>query len=250
MKKAITALIALCLALVFASCTPSVGKPATVNSGHSSAEAAGSTSSNLETPDQARIEYLESLGIDDAPVDLNDLEAVTKVYVSPIPAGGAWFYSWKTPSEIEADDLIFMFSYNNFLNWPRDFEFSYEEGYRDAPADQVEAILQKHFDVESDHLKKSQFYNAENRTYSMVTGGGGCWMTAMSAEQNGNQIVIKVGIISMMSEADLMPGESLPEGIRGSDGFTLTPTGTLTVELGNENIVKYISYQLNDGFEW
>lgn len=175
--------------------------------------------------------YYNRLDIDDAPVDLNDLKAVTQVYVSPVNVN-VFYYSWATPSDITADNLIEICARNNFLDLPRDKEGVYLPENSDPPAEQVEASIQKYFDVDSNYLRTSQWYEYEGikNTYSLVGGfGGGFSARAISAEQNGNQIVIEVGIYKL-------------------EDFSLTPSGTLTVELDGENIIHYISYILEDSF--
>ena len=220
------------------------------------------TSSSSSEPDQARLDYLNTLNLDSAPVDLNDLEAVTRAYLKPlVPTGDIWFYSWKTASEIKAMDLINICSYNNFLNLPRDFELCYPDEYRYASANQVETSIIKHFNVSNDYLETAPQFNPQDGTYELIGGFGGmCGPLAMSAEQSENQIKIRVGIITSFTEEDFnqmeKEGNSIPAGVRSSkriimpDESILVPAGTLTIELGENNIVKYQSYQLDKDFKW
>ena len=158
--------------------------------------------------------------IDGAPVeDLTNLKTVTEVYVWPLTINGSvWFQSWASPSEIPAGMLIYICAFNRFV------EFSLSNPF--APAQQVEAALQQHFDVTTEYLRTASSYDAQKNVYQMPEGGGGWITVAMAAEQKGNQIIIKVG--------NLGPEETIP-----------TPMGTLTIELTDQNIVKYISYQEN-----
>ncbi|WP_101908270.1 hypothetical protein [Marasmitruncus massiliensis] len=212
--------------------------------------------SSSSEPDQARLDYLNSLNIDSAPVDLNDLEAVTRVYVQPILTN-IYFYEWEDASQIKAKDLIDICSYNNFLNLPRDNELCYPPEYSNAPADQVETSIQKHFDVTKAYLETAPQFNAQHHTYELIGGfGGAVWPVAMSAEQQGNQIIIKVGILCAVNKQELQEmGDTAPKALQSTKIIwvsrgALVPSGILTAEIEDEKTVEYSSYQLYDGFEW
>lgn len=188
-------------------------------------------------------------------VPLDDLSVVTKTYVTPLMSGDAWKYSWETVSDIAADDLIDICAYNNFLNLPRDSELVYETG--DTPAAHVESALQERFDVSTDYLKTSKRYNTKTDTYELIGGfGGACRAVAISAEQKEQQVIIEIGILCAISESELMEmGDTAPSGLRSSYKIMtpkgiLVSAGKLTIEVKDENVIKYISYQLNESFSW
>ena len=191
----------------------------------------GSTESGM-TPEEERRIYLQGLSIDSAPVDLNDLAAVTAVYVSPLP-NNCYLYGWKSASEITADNLIEACAKENFLKLPRDEEDCYFPESAHPPAEDVEAAIQKHFDVDVEYLRKSRWYEKEDHTYSLVSGFGGGWSgVAVSAKQTGNQIIIEIAI---------------EKGVDDS----ITPVGTMAVELTQDNAVRYISYEYtNESFSF
>lgn len=187
---------------------------------------ASSGESNISTQ-ESNITYdldkmPEGPNIDAAPVaDLTDLYALTEVYVWPLTVnGGTWFQSWATPQDIPADQLVYVCAFNGWV----EYDNSDETVQPFAPAEEVEAALQKHFDVTADYLRTASAYNAENNTYPMTEGGGGWAAVAMSAKQQGTQIVIQVGA--------LPPDETQAEKM-----------GILTLELTDENVVRYISYE-------
>lgn len=183
----------------------------------------GSTESGM-TPEEERRIYLQGLSIDSAPVDLNDLAAVTAVYVSPLP-NNCYLYGWKSASEITADNLIEACAKENFLNLPRDEEDCYFPESAHPLAEDVEAAIQKHFDADVEYLRKSRWYEKEDHTYSLVSGFGGGWGgVAVSATQTGNLIIIEIAIEKGMDNS-------------------ITPVGTLKVELTPDNVVRYISYE-------
>ena len=181
---------------------------------------------------EERQAYLQGLNIDSAPVDLSDLAAVTAVYVSPLP-NDCYLYGWKSASEITADNLIEACAKENFLKLPRDEEDCYSPESAHPPAENVETAIQKHFDVDVEDLRKSTWYEKENHTYSLVSGFGGGWSgVAVSAKQTGNQIFIEIAIEKGMDNS-------------------ITPVGTMTVELTPDNVVRYISYEYtNESFSF
>lgn len=66
-----------------------------------------------------------------------------------------------------------------------------------APADKVEAWLQKHFDVTTEYLRTASTYDAQKNVYEILGGGGGWITVALAAEQVENQIIIKVGSLGV-----------------------------------------------------
>ncbi len=217
----------LCAALLFSACGVAAAQQGSEAGSLAPQSDEMDSSETLKISSEERQVYLQSLNIDSAPVDLSDLKAVTAVYVSPLP-NKCYLYGWESPSEITADNLIEACAKNNFLNLPRDDEECYLPESAHPLADDVEAAIQKHFDVEANSLRKSKWYENENgkeHTYSLVSGFGGGWgAVAVSAEQMGNQI--KIGI-----------------AIEKGEDESITPVGTMTVELTEDNVVQYISYE-------
>ena len=265
-----------CAALMLAACGAAPAKiaseaPASEVSMPSSAATPEKPDEEPEAESQAaepaafEPEWPWNLGLEDAPADLDNLDMVTAVYVRPlVPNNAIWSGdSWNSPEELLADRLIDVCSYNNFLDLPRDFELCYPEEYINAPADRVEESLLRHFDVSREHLRTASQYHPDTHTYTLIGGFGGGWSAAaMSAEQEGNFIRIRVGIHSMMTMENLE--QDLREGITDAaqgaywkehaqvqeDGTLLIPAGTLTVELTEGNVVKYRSLIFDEGFSW
>lgn len=214
--------------------------------------------SNAKRLDQQRVDFLDSLNINSLPVDLKDLEAVTRVYLdSLVSCGKIWDQSWKTPSEIPADQLIEICAYNNLLDLPRDFEGIYKPGHEYAPASQVEAAVKKFFDVKSSYLKTSKWYQPQNNTYLLIGGfGGGVWAKAMSAKHEDDKIIIEVGLLYAINERELKEmGEDVAEALKSPDKIItknaiLVPCGTLIVEHKDKKPIQYCSYKIKDGFLW
>ena len=199
-------------------------------------------------PPGAEPVFEQGFSINDAPADLNDLDDVTNTYIRPLN-NSCLLYSWASPSGIEADDLIEICAKNNFLSLPRDIEGVYLPDVANVSAEEIEEALQKHFDVDKKYLETSKWYNADTKTYDLVVGGGGAHFRAMSAEQKENLVFIKAGLaVSDNGEKEdkknMMPYEPYIQG------WIIFPSGTLTLELTSDNIVRYISYELNNTFKW
>ena len=185
-------------------------------------------------------------------VDLSNMDDVTAAFIAPLTTK-TLMYSWETASEISADDLIGFCTKNNLLNLPQDEEGGYAPEYINAPADEVEEALKKHFNVSSEHLRNSRWYDADTKTYALVVGGGGVGHVAISAEQKEDKMMIAVGIVASDDEEneDMTARKmAMPYYPHVLEGWIVFPSGTMTVELNDENVVTYNSYELNDSFQW
>ncbi len=199
-----------------------------------------------DEPDAGGKNAEQTNGISLSAVDLNDLSTVRTTYLSPIAAGHNWYYSWDDVSKIDADDFIRICTDINYLGLPRDVEGVYENA--EQPAARVEAAIQERFEVSSEHLKTSQYYNPENETYFLYAGGNSGWYpVALSAKQDGNVIVIEVGINYPLPMSDEKTAGlvSIAEG----DGVAI-PAGTLTINLSENKQPQYLSYLLYDEDFW
>jgi len=83
------------------------------------------------------------------------------------------------------------------------------------PASIVERYIQRHFDVESDYIKQSQYYNAQSDDYSIPMHSGGGAPKVIGIVEKENIIKIKYEFYSR------------------ADDITVTRTGELTVETDN-----------------
>lgn len=198
-------------------------------------------------PDESSNNAEQTNGLSLSVVDLNDLAAVRTTYLEPIAAGRNWYYSWGNVSKIDADDFIRICTDINYLGLPRDVEGVYENV--EQPAASVETAIQERFDVSSEHLKTSQYYNAENDTYFLYAGGNSGWYpVALSAKQDGSVIVIEVGINYPLPVPDEKAAGMVVSTIEG-DGVAI-PAGTLTIKLSENKQPQYLSYLLYDEDFW
>ncbi len=238
--------ILLCAALLFSACGTEAAQQGS---------SADSPSSQGLEDSSGEAEPKHDTAIKAENIDLNNMDDVSAAFVDPL-ANNCLLYSWNSASEIRADHLIAICAKNNFLELPRDVEGVYLPEYVNAPADEVEKALQKNFDVRSEYLKTSKWYDADTQTYVLIIGGGGAHFRAMSAENTKEGIMIQIGLAAyddneedMAARKKAMPYQPLTdEPYRG--GWVIFPSGTMTVELTDENIIRYISYELNESFQW
>lgn len=134
--------------------------------------------------------------------------------------------------------------YSNYIGWEKDFEGVFIE--KAAPAELVEWSIQEHFDVDSEYLRTSMFYNPEDHTYKLVGGFGGGFDTAtIRGGQRGNQLTVEIGLLGTFTDRELLPGETLIK----TEGYTdqiLTPLGVLTLELIYGKKARYVSFKRFD----
>ncbi len=185
-------------------------------------------------------------------VNLSNMDDVTAAFLAPLTTK-TLLYSWESTSEISADDLIGFCAKNNLLSLPQDEERGYAPEYAYAPAEEVEEALKKNFSVSSEYLRTSKWYNADTKTYVLAIGGGGGGPVAISAEQKEGKIMIAVGLMASddkENEDMLARKKAMPYYPYALDGWIVFPSGTMIVELTGENVVNYISYELNNSFRW
>lgn len=252
-RKYVQGCAVLCAILVFCV-LPGCGKTAASNANMNEVQTPGEIIENV-TPAEASESADKAVGssrptnVSSEPsaaqtVDLSGLEDVTEAYVNPlIWCGPLWWYTWETPAQIKSDDLLAVFGYNNFLDLPKDFEGCYSPEDSQQPAAKVEPILEKYFGVSGDDLKTSQYYDADTDTYQIQGGfGGGANAVATSVQQQGDMMVIHVGILSPVSDE-----EKTPDMVFASDGRALLPGGTLTLRPGDGEFPSYLSYIRDEG---
>lgn len=139
--------------------------------------------------------------------------------------------SWNNPEEIEPDALVEYYFYLGLTDavtfssdYPKDKEFNNPL----IPADVLEKGVKKHFDVSSEHIRKSQYYDAENNAY--WTGGIGTTVDIYSVdtERKGDLQII-----------------DFKAKIESSD-YNASWDGNIVVQLTEDNNYKFISYERNN----
>lgn len=181
-------------------------------------------------------------------VDLGNMDDVTAAMITPL-GNYVLQYSWADASGIKADDLIDICARGNLLNRTA-------EGWNPL-AVQVERVLQKYFNVDAEHLRTSYHYSSKLQTYGMhyreeKTDAA---FRAISAMRNGSRIEIEIGL-TVPDIGEIADKQSaLLEGYAavnyepyGQDRL-IFPSGTMTVEVTEDNTVRFLSYRLNERFQ-
>ena len=168
--------------------------------------------------------------------DMAYLEELTKKYVRPLmPAYGIAWYSWETPMDIKASDLISFCAANNILNRELGSEGEYIDSH--GTAAEVEVAIQQYFDVTADYLRTAREYNYDGTDegstekyvdeYALFHGfGGGGSTFALNAEQEGDLLKITVGLFG--------PDDEHPDRPRQYSLLTVKPEGDGFKYISNE----------------
>lgn len=123
-----------------------------------------------------QVENQNAASIASSEKDETDLLSLGEQYLNPVFHAGITNNSWDSNSEINADKLV------AFYVWAgrhKSFDFAIPENLdvnenKDAfvPANIVESEVKRYFYVSSEHMRDSEYYNAETNTY-MIFGIGG-----------------------------------------------------------------------------
>lgn len=181
-------------------------------------------------------------------MDISNMDDVTAAVVAPL-GNGVLQYSWAEASGIKANDLIGICARENLLH-------RNAEGF-DPSAAQVEQVMQKYFDVPVEHMRTASRYSSKLQTYGMYyrKEETDVCFRAISATQQGSRIVIEVGLTvpdpgeTPDKQTTLLAQYAAVNYQPYGQGMLIFPSGTLTVEVGEDNAVRYLSYQFNEQFQ-
>ncbi|GHU81362.1 hypothetical protein FACS1894191_8180 [Clostridia bacterium] len=128
----------------------------------------------------------------DISIDTDDLDGLNKQYIYPIFISGMTRTSWESPEDIEPDYFIDFFTSLHDLDESVDFDnYPEDELYNIlVPADVLESVVQKYFDVAPEHIRKSRFFSSKEEQYRIVGIGGVAESRAISARLDGNILTI------------------------------------------------------------
>lgn len=125
--------------------------------------------------------------------------------------------NWDNPSEIPADRLIKFFSNKTNLAM-----LSTDANMITIPAPIVERYIQLYFNVESNYIKQSEYYNAQSNDYFIpIPSGGPSSVKVVDIEEKDNIVTIAYEYYSP------------------TDEITVIRTGTLTVKTDQTDF-KYL----------
>ena len=139
--------------------------------------------------------------------------------------------SWDNSEEIEPDALAEYYIYLGLTDevtfssdYPKDKEFNNPL----IPADTLEKGVQKHFDVSAEHIRKSQYYDAENNAY---------WTAGIGT-------TVDIFVVGTKQKGDLRMID-FEARIKNTD-YKASWDGTIVVQLTKDSNYKFISYERNN----
>lgn len=139
--------------------------------------------------------------------------------------------SWDDAKEIEPDALVEYYIYlglTDEVTFPSDYPKDKEFGNPLIPADVLEKGVKNHFDVSSEHIRKSQYYDAEKNAY--WTGGIGTTVDIFIVDTQQNE---DLRIIDFKAKIE-------------SSDYNASWDGTIVVQLTKDSNYKFISYARNN----
>ena len=232
----------LCAALLLSACGQAVVEP-------------GSGMDDLGSQGLGAVSGLTEIepdtGIKAENVDLSDLDDVTAAFLAPLN-NDCLYYAWADASGIREWHLLNICSRNNLLNLPIDNPIK----WHDVPEQAVVSALQRHFDFTPGHLRTSFRYNKDKQTYYIDRiEEEESVFRAISATQDGSRIKIEVGLTvpdpgeTPDKQSTMLAQYAAVNYQPYGQDMLIFPSGTLTVEIGEDNTVRYLSYEFNEQFE-
>lgn len=152
-----------------------------------------------------------------------EYSALYDKYLTSIDIGMIFNSEWDDANNIEPDYFLYYYAHS-FVKSGGKFEVDEDYGMY-IPADELEAYVQSHFDVTTEHLRTNEYYIEERNAYEFG-GLGSAWHCEITgAGQKGNLLTIEYDVIGPMDYA--------------------IGRGVLTIETNGENY-KYLSNEFGD----
>ena len=184
-------------------------------------------------------------------VDLSNMDDVTATFLAPLN-NDCLYYAWEDASGIREWHLLNICSRNNLLNLPTDNPIKWHA----VPEQEVVAALQRNFDFTPGHLRTSFRYNKDKQTYYIDRiEEEESVFRAISATQEGSRIRIEIGLTvpdpgeTPDKQSTMLAQYAAVNYQPYGQDMLVFPSGTLTVELREDNAVRYLSYEFNEQFE-
>jgi len=159
------------------------------------------------------------------PVDPAEYDALYDKYVRSIDIGMIFNSSWDDANDVRSDNYLYYYA-DSVLKDGGDFsdcKASDEYGLL-IPAETLEAFVQSHFDVTTEHLRTNEYYVAEENAYGFGGLGSAWHCEIIGAEQEDKLLTIQYDVIGAM---DYVVGR-----------------GVLAIEVNGENYIY-----LSNGYE-
>lgn len=201
MKKILSFILVLSLGVALISC------------GNSSASSTATSSTDAIISSTEKSSNSQN---DVSSTENTNLDELTKTYLRPIALSGIGAQNWLNANDIRADS--FNAFYVVIANPP--------SGESEAPTvseTEYEDLIQKYFDVSTDYLRTSEYYDSSTKTYMLDGIGEAAGYRVVSESQSGDIVTMEYEYIS------------------AEDNSTVVFKGTLTVKLEDNGDYKYIS---------
>jgi hypothetical protein len=171
---------------------------------------------------------LVSCDAPDDPVVISpkEYEALNQKHMDALVVGMIISESWEDANEVDPDAFMNYYAASFLHSENRDFMD--ENGF--IPADEMEAMVQSHFDVTTEHLRENIYYNAETNKYEFGGLGSVVSPVVTYAARTGNRMTIGYDITGPYDYA--------------------IARGTLEMELSGEDILGDDYKYLSNEREW
>ena len=161
----------------------------------------------------------KSPSLNNVSIDLNDYESLTKEYLAPLVLSSITSTTWSNADEIlphrfglfyvakksSADSL-------NSTNWDT----------TPFDAEEVESLVKNYFDISSEYLRSSNYYDADSSSYTFESLGGATSFKVVDAKLDDQKLLLSYEYYSPADEVSVIR------------------KGVLTIMLG-EHSYRYIS---------
>lgn len=148
--------------------------------------------------------------------DLTDLDRLTEDYLAPAFFSAMTAKNWDSPALLPPDSFV-KFYVAKEMPPERDLDKT-----DTLPAAELEAYIQQYFNVPTDLLRKAEAYDPAGQFYTLGYLGGGASAKVVSAEMDGDTLLLQYEYYSPADET------------------TVIRTGLLSLQFGNEGY-RYIS---------
>lgn len=153
-------------------------------------------------------------------LDLTDLDALTEKYLEPLYAEEIIATSWFFPNELNPDGFI------KFYLQKAIKKTSIKEQDYSIPQLECENFIQQYFDVDTEHLRRSTFYNKTAKAYNMPAPPEGAYSVKVI------DAVMKDDILMLQYKYDNM-----------QENVSAKPIGTLVIRLTEKGYI-YLECEL------
>lgn len=152
-------------------------------------------------------------------IDLNDYESLTTEYLAPLALSSITAAKWSNADEISPHRFGLF-----YVAKKSSADSSHSTNWDTAPCDaeEVESLVTNYFDISSEYLRSSDYYDVGSSSYTFKSLGGAASFQVVDAKLEDQKLSL------------------IYEYYSPADGATVIREGVLTIMLGEHNY-KYVS---------